>query len=525
MLIQGQILEGKYRIGRLLGRGGMGSVFEAENTRIKRTVAIKVLNLGADEENTRRFEREAEAAGRIGSDHIVEVLDFGTTPDGERFMVMEYMSGEALKERLKDKPPATPAQIVPLIAQALEGLAAAHDAGIIHRDLKPDNIYILREKAGRKDFVKILDFGISKFSTISSESGQATRTGTVMGTPFYMSPEQAKSANEVDARSDLYSMGVVMYEAVTGVRPFVGATFTELIFKIAFDDPAHPCSVVPSLDRAFGDLILKAMARDSADRFQSAREMKAVLESYLAGGGFQPSATPGPRQHRTDIMPHAIPGAQAAAIALGGGTQLVQPAGQRPEASGPAPAAAAPSSTPGVAPLSSNTLSNTVGQNPQPNAPPSLDTWSGVSAAPAVTATPAPAKKSSAPIIVGAAILAVGLLGAAAIVVSRPSTPAKEGSTATPTTTAEATAQPTTQSSQKAAEPTKTTATATEQAATSVAQATASASGAASTKLTTTAGLATRPGTNTTSTSTPNTNTSTTGKTPPTSNTVSDLGY
>jgi serine/threonine-protein kinase len=284
VLTEGQILEGKYRVERLLSQGGMGAVFVGEHTRIKRVVAIKVLHGEKPNlENTKRFEREAEAAGRIGSDHIVEVLDFGTTPEGDRFMVMEFLNGETLKARLKARSPLAPAEAIPIIAQVLEGLAAAHDAGIIHRDLKPDNIFILREKAGRKDFVKLVDFGISKFNTLSSDAAQMTQTGAVMGTPFYMSPEQAKSANEVDARSDLYSVGVMLYEAVTGARPFQATTLTELLFKIVFEEPAHPLTLVPTMDPSFAALIMKSFARDPAERFQSAREMKAALEAWAAG--------------------------------------------------------------------------------------------------------------------------------------------------------------------------------------------------------------------------------------------------
>ena len=252
----------------------MGSVFLGEHTRIKRAVAVKILHEEkADSENTQRFEREAEAAGRIGSDHIVEVLDFGSTPDGDRFMVMEYLDGETLKQRLKRVGRLDPVELAALATQVAEGLGAAHAAGIVHRDLKPDNLFIVKSKAGRTDFMKIVDFGISKFNTLTGEAGGMTKTGAVMGTPYYMSPEQARATNEVDERSDLYSLGVVLYEAVTGAVPFSGNTLTELMFKIVFEEPPHPLAVVPSLDQDFAGLVLKAMARDPARRFQSAAEL------------------------------------------------------------------------------------------------------------------------------------------------------------------------------------------------------------------------------------------------------------
>jgi eukaryotic-like serine/threonine-protein kinase len=294
VLKEGQILEGKYRLGRLLGRGGMGSVFLGEHTKIKRAVAIKVLHdEKADSENTRRFEREAEAAGRIGSDHIVEVLDFGTTPDGDRFMVMEYLDGETLKERLKRVRRLDPADAVPIIVQVLEGLSAAHAAEIIHRDLKPDNVFIAKSKAGRPDFVKIVDFGISKFNALTGEAGMMTQTGAIMGTPYYMSPEQARATNEVDARSDLYSVGVVLYEVITGAVPFAATTLTELMFKIVFEDPPLPQTVVPSLDDDFAAIVVRSMSRDPGRRFQSAQEMQAALASWNASRGSRRAPTGG----------------------------------------------------------------------------------------------------------------------------------------------------------------------------------------------------------------------------------------
>ena len=281
----GEIIDGKYRIVRLVGEGGMGAVYEGENTRIKRRVAIKVLHAAVAEKTdvVQRFEREAQAAGTIGSEHIVEVLDLGNLPSGERFMVMEFLDGEDLTGRIKRLKRLTPEQCVPLMCEVLEGLAAAHAAEIIHRDLKPDNIYILTSKAGRSDFVKILDFGVSKFSALDNEMSM-TRTGAVMGTPYYMSPEQAKGG-QIDARSDLYAMGVVLYQMVTGRVPFNAGSFNELLFKIALESPEPVEQIVPDCPKPFIDIINRAMARDVDDRFQSALEFRQVLEAYLASGG------------------------------------------------------------------------------------------------------------------------------------------------------------------------------------------------------------------------------------------------
>jgi serine/threonine-protein kinase len=278
----GEIIDGKYRIVRLVGEGGMGAVYQGENTRIKRTVAIKVLHAAVAEKEdvVQRFEREAQAAGRIGSEHIVEVLDLGNLPSGERYMVMEFLDGQDLTIRIKSKKRLSPLEIVPIAVQVLEGLAAAHDAGIIHRDLKPDNIFILGSKAGRKDFVKLLDFGVSKFSALDAEMSM-TRTGAVMGTPYYMSPEQAKG-NKIDQRSDIYSMGVVLYQAVTGRVPFNAGSFNELLFKIALETPEPLPKLVPGMPAAFVHIIERAMHREPSQRFTSAHEFRSALLTFEA---------------------------------------------------------------------------------------------------------------------------------------------------------------------------------------------------------------------------------------------------
>jgi hypothetical protein len=293
-LSTGDIIDGKYRIIRMIGEGGMGAVFEGENMRIHRKVAIKVLHSAVAQtgEAVARFEREAQAAGRIGSEHIVEVLDLGNLPSGDRYMVMEFMDGDALSGRIRARGRLTPAEAYPIMHQLLEALAAAHGAGIIHRDLKPDNVYLLKSRGGKADFVKLLDFGISKFNQLSGDSGfSMTRTGAVMGTPYYMAPEQAKGSRDLDHRVDLYAAGVILYEAITGEVPFNADTFNELLFKIVLEAAKPVEQAVPDIDPHFAAIVNKSMAREPAARFQSAREFQSELEQWAAGASPQLAAS------------------------------------------------------------------------------------------------------------------------------------------------------------------------------------------------------------------------------------------
>ena len=281
-LVVGQVYGEKYRIVRLLGQGSMGAVYEGENVRIRRKVAIKTLHPGMAEkgDTLQRFEREAQAAGRIGSKHIVEVLDMGDLPDGSRYMVMEHLEGITLQQLIKSSGRVRPLEASAILQQLLEGLGAAHTAGIIHRDLKPANVFLVRQ-AGRADFVKILDFGVSKFSVLSEEMSM-TRTGAVLGTPYYMSPEQAKGARGTDARSDLYAVGVILYECITGQVPFSAETFNELLFRIVLESPPPAESFVPDLSPELAAILRRAMAREPTERYQTAQELKQALADWSA---------------------------------------------------------------------------------------------------------------------------------------------------------------------------------------------------------------------------------------------------
>jgi len=297
----GTIIEDKYRINRMLGKGGMGAVYEGENVRIHRRVAIKILHSEVSDraDVVQRFEREAQAAGRIGSAHIVEVLDLGSLFTGERFMVMEYLDGESLGARIKKRERLTPQEIAPILHAMLEGLASAHEAHIIHRDLKPDNIYLVNAK-NQPDFVKILDFGVSKFTAAEQGDLGKTSTGMIMGTPYYMSPEQVR-AETLDARSDLYSVGVMLYFAVTGRLPFKATKFTELAIKIT-TMPADPPESIVQLDPQFAAIIHKAMQRDKQHRFQTAREFQGAIAQWMMTNSIVPT-----QQRLQSLPPTSIP--------------------------------------------------------------------------------------------------------------------------------------------------------------------------------------------------------------------------
>lgn len=251
--ISGRVIDGKYRLVRKLGEGGMGAVYEARHTRITRTVAVKVLTSAVSENEmaSQRFLREAQAASAINHPNIVEIFDFGEDDDGSHYMVMELLQGLSLTEYIRHQGQVPPAHAVSLTIQLLTGLQAAHAMGVIHRDLKPDNIFLVKTQDGRKR-LKILDFGISKVAEEMSD-GTLTRTGTVMGTPVYMSPEQARGAKDIDSRTDIWAAGVILYQMLCGQQPYRGDSYNEILSKILIDPvpPLHE-SVEGLPDRLVG---------------------------------------------------------------------------------------------------------------------------------------------------------------------------------------------------------------------------------------------------------------------------------
>ncbi len=277
-LIAGQILEGKYEVRHLLARGGIGEVYLGVNRRLGKNVAIKVL--GAEHAHVpavvERFEQEARVAAMMRSAHIADVYDLGDLEGGERFIVMELLEGENLGDRLEREKRVSEKRLCELTLQILDALSCAHAAGVVHRDLKPENLF-LTERDGR-DFVKVVDFGISKLVNDDPDARRLTLAGAVLGTPLYMSPEQARG-KVVDHRSDLYSLGVILYEAALGEPPYAGENANDLLFRIALDHVTPLELRLPSVSPALAAIVKKAMARAPGDRFQTTAEMReAVLE-------------------------------------------------------------------------------------------------------------------------------------------------------------------------------------------------------------------------------------------------------
>jgi tRNA A-37 threonylcarbamoyl transferase component Bud32 len=280
----GVTLSGRYLITRKVGQGGMGAVYEATHMLIGKRVAVKVLleKYAQREAIVQRLEQEARLASSCQNEHIIDITDFGSTEDGRTFVVMEYLEGESLSECLARETRLPEQRILQITSQAASALAAAHAKGVVHRDVKPENLFLLRRKD--QDFVKVVDFGISKSLRASDEAEEQprlTQTGMVLGTPLYMSPEQARGDDELDARVDIYALGVIMYEAATGRVPFIGNNYLSVISQVLNEEPRSPRALRPELSEEFEAIVLRAMEKDRAERYASANELLADLTALL----------------------------------------------------------------------------------------------------------------------------------------------------------------------------------------------------------------------------------------------------
>jgi eukaryotic-like serine/threonine-protein kinase len=307
---------GNYRVTKLLGEGGMGAVYLGEHPVIGRKVAIKVLHtaLAADKDIVARFFNEARAIHLIAHPNIVEILDFGQTPDGQPYFIMEFLTGEALSEIVSRGPMAAP-EVAHLADQMCRALSAAHAKGIVHRDLKPHNIQII-EKDG-SPFVKILDFGVAKILAAPDGSQSVkTRTGSLMGTPIYMSPEQCKGAGLLDHRTDIYSLGVLLFEMLAGRPPFMAEGIGELFAKHMLEEAPNLLDFAPQTPAPMAAAVMKSLNKELEDRFSSMEEFRKGLAGEIkvasapgrapAGMGKRPAVSGGPRQTvATTMSPQA----------------------------------------------------------------------------------------------------------------------------------------------------------------------------------------------------------------------------
>ena len=347
-LTPGTVLAERYRIHDLVGRGGMGAVYRAEHLALGNTVAVKVLrgSHGAHADIVRRFQREAVAASQIRHPGIVEVTDFGRTPDGRFYLAMELVEGETLARRLARLGPLPPGEAMSLVRELARALGAAHARGIYHRDIKPENVLLARDGSA-----KLADFGIARLAE-GPRDARETAAGLIFGTPHYMSPEQAAGQRQ-DGRSDVYALGVLLFELLTGAPPYLGASATHVL-------AAHLLSPVPRLPvqgphgpipPALGDLVGRMMAKTAADRPATMAEVEAALDAVLAGHELPPPVSHGGlRPWLRRALPVLGVVAVAVAVALGARSQRTPAHGppSTPGTATPAPAtlAAPPSSSP-----------------------------------------------------------------------------------------------------------------------------------------------------------------------------------
>jgi serine/threonine-protein kinase len=289
----GRVIADRYLVLARLGEGGMGRVYLAEHVKMTRQCAIKVMNpsLMHDSESLARFAREASSAARILHPNVAAVFDYGEA-DKIVYLVMEYVDGDSLSAILAQNGALDPRRAIDIARQIADGLFAAHELGIVHRDLKPDNVIISRTRAG-KETPKIVDFGIAKALSDAAEDA-LTRSGLVIGTPEYMSPEQLLG-DPVDARADIYSLGCILYQMLTGTQPFAADSREQMIRRRLHEAPPHVRDVLPDLPRRLDTLIVHMLARSPGDRLASAAVARDALDPSLALGGWDPKSVTGPR--------------------------------------------------------------------------------------------------------------------------------------------------------------------------------------------------------------------------------------
>jgi tRNA A-37 threonylcarbamoyl transferase component Bud32 len=280
----GTILEQRYEILRKIGQGGMGAVYEATHKLIGKRVAVKILldKYAQKDQIVARLEQEARLASSIGHANIIDITDIGQTKDGRMFVVMEFLEGESLGALISRTGRLEQQRALRIARQIASALGAAHQKGIVHRDVKPENVFLLK-RGNDPDYVKVVDFGISKSlrPEDGTDSPRLTQTGMVLGTPLYMSPEQARGDDELDHRIDVYALGVILYEMVTGEVPYRGSNYLNILSQVLADDPIPPSQVNKEIGPDLEAVIEKALEKDRDHRYKSMEEMAADLDALL----------------------------------------------------------------------------------------------------------------------------------------------------------------------------------------------------------------------------------------------------
>ncbi|WP_437962745.1 protein kinase (plasmid) [Sorangium sp. So ce119] len=284
-VVEGDVIAGKYRVDRVLGRGGMGMVVAASHLFLPHRVAIKLLICDDSPALMQRFLREARAAARLKGEHVVRVLDVGELGSGVPYIVMEYLEGDDLSEVLRARGPLGVTEAADYVLQACVAMAEAHAAGIVHRDLKPANLFLTAAPGGAK-LIKVLDFGISK-ELPGSEGGAAalTQTREMLGSPVYMPPEQMRSSRSVDARSDIWALGAILYRLLVGRPPFEALALAELILMVASAEPVPPSALRSDIPRELERVILHCLQKDPAQRPQTVADLALALVPFASAGG------------------------------------------------------------------------------------------------------------------------------------------------------------------------------------------------------------------------------------------------
>ena len=318
----GDVLAGKYKVDKILGIGGMGMVVSAMHLELDQRVALKFMlpDALASEQATERFLREAKAAVKLRSEHVCRVLDVGKLDTGAPYIVMEFMEGEDFAQMLKRRGPLDVAEACDYLMQALEGLAEAHANGIVHRDLKPGNLFVTTDNDG-SPLVKVLDFGISK----SSIGGSATKTGDIMGSPAYMAPEQMASSKNVDARADLWAVGVIAYQAVTNRLPFEADTLPALCMCVMGETPVSPEQIRADLAPAFGKVVMRCLEKSAAHRYGDLAELAAALAPFASAEAATAAKRIGKVLKRTATTKQAASEAVAATMMARSNAALIAP--------------------------------------------------------------------------------------------------------------------------------------------------------------------------------------------------------